>query len=380
MKFIICRAYAEVTKYYDVWSYEISSDTWTEFTSPSNMVRYMHVAAFDSSTSIMWISAGTSSSAVETRLHCCTRAKVFGSRIEFDLFDFFFCELLNSFLLIFVKLSCPVFLASEDRVDAYWTVPTTTTTTTVSIALAVNPMNATEALKTVEDRQDMISRALLPADPNGTVAADGFTLAEQEDLTLNGTAMISKAMLAPSNGLSFSYQGVTVELPGSKFEFFWGNETKGSALCGHGALTCFDFVLPLGGLDFQGNSSDNPRLSEFEASNVCKQRHAYMYFPRRSIDPILWKVWLLSARNSCRPGALLQTLQDGFALSLALISDDGSTFAFFEEPPSVLASPMVSVQLYTSCLARLEISLRDCAYYAVKVLTALKRFDADRKA
>lgn len=48
------------------------------------------------------------------------------------------------------------------------------------------------------------------------------------------------------------------------------------------------------------------------------------------------------------PGALLQTLQDGFALSLALISSDSSSFALFEEPPAVLTSPIVSVQLYTS--------------------------------
>ena len=47
-------------------------------------------------------------------------------------------------------------------------------------------------------------------------------------------------------------------------------------------------------------------------------------------------------------GALLETLQDGFVLSLALIDSNSSLFEFFEAPPAVLASPMASVQLYTS--------------------------------
>eukprot|EP00913_Durusdinium_trenchii_P035164 g32896.t1 len=98
----------------------------------------------------------------------------------------------------------------------------------------------------------------------GNVSADGFTLSEQEDLTLNGTAIQSKALMASNDGFSYSYRDVTVELSGSR---------------------------------------------------------------RR---------------------ALLQTLQDGFALSLALISSDSSSFALFEEPPAVLTSPIVSVQLYTS--------------------------------
>lgn len=191
------------TKYSDVWSYEIAGSTWTEFTSISSMARYMHVAVFDSSTSVMWIYAGTWSSVM-------------------------------------------------DLVDAYWTVPTTTTTTTGL------PVNAAEALTSLETRQAQIAAALRSAASNVT-GPDGVTLDETVEAT-SGSASLSKRLLAPASGLSFSYQGVTVELP----------------------------------------------------------------------------------------GALLETLQDGFVLSLALIDSNSSLFEFFEAPPAVLASPMASVQLYTS--------------------------------
>ncbi|CAK9033729.1 Actin-fragmin kinase (AFK) [Durusdinium trenchii] len=201
---------AEVTKYSDVWSYEIAGDTWTEVaTGPSSMTRYMHTAVLGPG-DVMWIYGGTYSSVVDT-------------------------------------------------VHAFFTLPTTTTSTTTTTGMSdVTPVNASQALTMVEDRQDAMSAAVQAN--LGNVSADGFTLSEQEDLTLNGTAIQSKALMASNDGFSYSYRDVTVELS----------------------------------------------------------------------------------------GALLQTLQDGFALSLALISSDSSSFALFEEPPAVLTSPIVSVQLYTS--------------------------------
>ena len=59
---------------------------------------------------------------------------------------------------------------------------------------------------------------------------------------------------------------------------------------------------------------------------------------------------LLFVYAAVSPGALLQTLQDGFVLSTGLISENSSSFASFTDPAAVVVSPIVSVQLYNSAL------------------------------
>lgn len=49
-----------------------------------------------------------------------------------------------------------------------------------------------------------------------------------------------------------------------------------------------------------------------------------------------------------RAGDLLQGLGDSFVLSMGLINRNSNSFDFFEEPPAVLVSPIVSMELYNS--------------------------------
>eukprot|EP00438_Fugacium_kawagutii_P031855 Skav224108 [mRNA] locus=scaffold2427:20850:26645:+ [translate_table: standard] len=190
-----------VYKYYDVWSYDIATDTWSEWPSTSSYSRYKHAAVFDSVTSVMWIYAGTYSSVEEPR-----------RRLKADV---------RAFLTVptttLTTTITSVTTTSVTTTTSTATIVTSTTTTTTTLATTILPVNAVSALRVVEERQDYISgilRASLSNVNDVNVSADGFTLAEAEDLTLDGTAIISKALLTPSNGLSFSYDNVNVELPG----------------------------------------------------------------------------------------------------------------------------------------------------------------------
>ena len=54
-----------MTRYHDVWSYDIAADTWAEGASESSKRRYNHVAVVDGS-GTMWIYAGTYNSVVSS--------------------------------------------------------------------------------------------------------------------------------------------------------------------------------------------------------------------------------------------------------------------------------------------------------------------------
>ena len=114
----------------------------------------------------------------------------------------------------------------KDRVDGWWTIPTTTTTTvgattagattsaggTTATTTAAGP-NASEALKAVEERQNVLSRAWLANEGNGTCTSDSFKV-EEPEVVVNGAAIISKPLLTSLNAVSFKYEGVALELPG----------------------------------------------------------------------------------------------------------------------------------------------------------------------